>query len=78
MTKKDFKSKTKELITLVKEDLLKESLRLFDSGAINIKEYQNDFRLPKIILNAALDKSMNDWRPLTKESNEAIENLKHF
>lgn len=78
MTKKDFKSKTKKLIKNINEDLIKKSMELFESGGVDTKSYKNTYLLPKIILNVALNKSINNWKVLSPEAIEEVENLEHF
>jgi len=78
MTKKEFTTKTKELIKDCKKEISKESNRLFESGAIDPDDYKNDFVLPKIILTVALENWANNYYMLSKAAKQEVKNLKYF
>ena len=74
MTKTQFTKKTRGLIKNL--DIIKECERLFDSGGIDTKSYEDNYKLPKIILSVALENNVASlifpgWKP-------ERENLKHF
>lgn len=58
--------------------ILKVAIRLLDSGAVDLSNYDNDYRLPKIVLHA-IYKDMQYWRlPTREEDLEAVKNLENF
>ena len=52
--------------------------KLLDCGGIDKADYDNDFRLPKILLYAALDDLKHQRRPLSNDDYKAAYNLSHF
>ena len=78
MTKTQFKKK----ITSMKKDISHyiddESQRLFDSGGVDPISYDNNFLLPKIILTVVFKNLSWQYKPFTKEAQDAVNNLCNF
>lgn len=75
MTKEEFNEKVSELLISVNDVVKYECYKLFKSGVIDVEKYDNDFVLPRIILNVALKKATTAHRPLFKESQEEVKKL---
>lgn len=56
----------------------KEVERLLNSGGIDPEKFENNFRLPKILLCAALHHQVFQYQPNTKEDRSDVTNLTHF
>ena len=56
----------------------KECLRLFECGAINTADYEDNFVLPKIILSVALLNCADQYKPLHEKYLKEQKNLKNF
>jgi hypothetical protein len=62
----------------VQKSLVQEINYLLESGALNPAQYENDFRLPKIVLYAAIMRIADNYSPLPhdtkgkKESNNLV------
>ena len=78
MDKMQFKEKIDGMIPDLIEGIRKECDKLFDSGGIDPKAYQNDWLLPKIILSVAIENQIWQYKPLSPEGKKEIANLKHF
>ena len=63
-----------ELIDCIKKD----TLRLFDSGAVDTESYGNDFALPKIILTVSLENQAYQYMPFSPDYKKAVKNLRKF
>jgi chlorite dismutase len=51
---------------------------LLNSGAIDLEKYENDFRLPKIILSVVLKEASYQYEPLNHMDKKTARNLEHF
>jgi len=78
MTKRQFDRKIAELIRTETKALRAEVNRLCDCGGIDLGSYGDDFRAPKIILTAALERMAENWRPLDHSDKREVDNLRHF
>lgn len=78
MTKTQFKEKLSELIGGLDPYLQKKAKGLIDSGAVDLKNYGDDHRLPKIVLQAALKDAAENFRPPHPLDKKEVENLLHF
>lgn len=58
--------------------LREECARLLESGGVDLEAYENDFRLPKIVLSTALKNEAWQFKPHTKEDQKAAKNLEVF
>jgi len=77
--KYDALKRTNELLAKVQADTAKEIVRLVNSGAIDLAQYSSDYRLPRILLHAALRNVANTYAPLAfdQDAYATIENLTH-
>ncbi len=73
--KKEVERKTRQLIRESAQHMRKNIVRAFNSGAIDITAYGDDFELPKIILGALLREEAFQYKMHTKEGKAAVENL---
>lgn len=79
MDRIDVLAKCDELILRHAVKLREVCKRLVDSGALNLEEYEDNYRLPKIVLSAALRDTAADWRaPRLADDRREIERLSHF
>lgn len=78
LTKTQFKEKFSELAGPLKPYLMKRAEELVDSGAVDLKNYGNDHRPPRIILQAVLKDAAENFRPPHPLDKKEVENLSHF
>ena len=78
MNKTQFNEKFSELTEGLKPYIQKKAKALIDSGAVDLKSYKDDFRLPRIILRVALRDAAENFRPPHPMDKEEVENLSHF
>jgi len=78
MTKKQFEKKTRGLAKVAVKFIEKESLRLFESGGIDTKKYENNYLLPKICLYVALQNTAWQHKPLADSYIKEAKNLLKF
>lgn len=78
-TKEQAMEKIKEMIPDFQEWLLKRCDELLTSGGIDLTGFANDYRLPKIVLTAALaDAGETLYSPRDPISRRIAQNLRHF
>ena len=79
-TKEQCLEKVAEMAAHVSKHIRKKAVQLLNSGAIEPGEYEDNYRLPKIILVACLEHEAYQWGPLdgNKADKRAIVNLRHF
>lgn len=71
--------KINELLDTVRAELLYESTRLLNSGGIDPDQYDDDeFRLAKIVVSAAIDRNSQMVFPVRKEDQRIYKNLKRM
>jgi len=78
MTKKQVLQKAEAMLNDDKKFMLFRIEELLECGGIDKNVYQNDFRLPKILLYAALENLKTQRRPLSKDDYLAACNLRHY
>jgi len=82
MTREQFDEKVKGMMGDVNIYVKKECARLFECGAVNPDDWEDDYLLPKIILIVALENAAGQYKPPTRyldlKFGKEIENLKHF
>jgi hypothetical protein len=78
MRKPEFESKLYEMIGRLPEALKQEADRLWSSRALDPEVYEDDYRLPKIILTVALENMADQWMPLQDQDRKTVKNLRHF
>lgn len=67
MTRKRCKKLIEELIEKTAEDMKQKVDRVFMSGAVNLDSFEEDYRLPKIILYALLQDECYRWKPARRK-----------
>lgn len=75
MTEKQFKAKFRELAKNVSDHAEKKAMQLIRSGAIDLDDYENNYRLPKLVLKAAFNDAVAGYRPLNDNDRETAKNL---
>lgn len=78
MTKKQFKIKFRALSKELKPYIQNKAEELLNSGAVDLKSYENDYRLPKIFLCTILERASTEYRPFHPIDRKEVENLSHF
>lgn len=78
MTKSQFMKKVRELARRTEKDIIDESWRLLNSGAIDLAKYENDYSLPKAVMTVACEKAAWNWHPLSPELKAEAVNLRRF
>lgn len=78
MEKLDLLLKVRELNKSFSEELEKELDKILESGCINLKKYENDFILPKIVFSAILKSESFQFAPMSKEYQQEIKNVSKF
>lgn len=73
--KKEIECKTRQLIRESAQHMRKNIERAFNSGAIDITAYGDDYELPKIIIGALLREESFQYKMHTDEGRKAVENL---
>jgi hypothetical protein len=80
MTQEQFNARFQKLLD--DEDFNKSikdrAARLVSSGAVDLDDYGDGFRLPKIILYAVLKEISNQYLPLTPQEKKTVKNLEYF
>jgi hypothetical protein len=78
ITPEQLKSKIAELKTMSFEMMDNRVEKLLMTGAIELENWENDFRLPKIIMCALAKQLFYDFRPHEKKLREEISNIGMF
>jgi len=68
-------NKCKEMLVDVQQKLVEEIKYMLDSGYLNLEEYDNDYRLPKILLCAALCNVARGYSPIDKKDSRQAKAL---
>lgn len=79
MTEKQLKravaKKTRDMINESAKHMKKNIERAFNSGGINLPDYEDNNILPRIIMTALLKEEMSQYPPIRKEDKKTAENL---
>jgi hypothetical protein len=78
MDKMNFKEKVDAMMPDLIEGIRKECERLFNSSGIDTTKYEDDYRLPKIILTVALENQIRQYSPLSPSDKKEVKNLQYF
>ena len=78
MTKTQFKKKIASMKRDISKCINEETVRLFESGAVDTAAYEDDFMLPKIVMTVALKNLSFQYLPLTPEGKRESLNLERF
>jgi hypothetical protein len=80
MTREQFTAKFQELLD--SPDFMgfinKKAKDILSSGAIDLEDYENDYRLPKIVLCAVLHDMVWQYEPFNDKDKRTVKNLEHF
>ena len=75
MTKKQIRKKIMEMVRDDKKYIQEKVEKALKSRAFDIKDYEDDYRLPKIILHAIYKDLCWQRKPLYKEHSKIAENI---
>jgi hypothetical protein len=75
MTREQFLTKFDELVKENNYRFRVKATAILSSNAVDLESYEDDYRLPKIVLCAVLKSLSNDWSPLLPESKETLESI---
>lgn len=68
----------KELLENVNESVNREVTRLLSTGAIDLDKYEDDYRLPKLLLIVSLENIAKKYSPLSEDGQKELQNLRRF
>ncbi len=74
-TKKQILAMCEELAESVKTEVVHSCIRYLQSGVINLEYFEDNYRLPKIMVTAAIKNAESLFRPLSKENKELAKEL---
>ena len=78
MTKKQLIKKMNELKKENNKFINKKVERILKSGAIDLKSWDDDFRMPKVLMTAICEDLVFQWKPLDKELRKEVQNISSF
>jgi hypothetical protein len=78
MNKKQIRSKVNEMIRTQNEQIRKHIEHLLKSGAIDYLEYEDNYRLPKILMSVTDAHMSKQWEPLDKADKATAKNLNYY
>ncbi|WP_169704386.1 hypothetical protein [Candidatus Kuenenia stuttgartiensis] len=78
MTKKQFGKRFHELTMHLQHYIENKAEWFIESGAIDLKSYKNDHRLPMIILKAILIDASDNFKSLRLADEKEVKNLLNF
>lgn len=80
-TRRNITKRTNELIKNLNKYIKEDVKKLLDSGAINLDEYEDNYKLPKMMIAAILERQAEkEYCPPypTRKDNKEIKNMKCF
>lgn len=78
MTKRQYMSKIRQLIRTQNETILERAEQLWHSGAIEKSDFEDNFLLPKAVMNVLDKEAAEGWRLVDASSRDLMANLRHF
>lgn len=80
MTKEQFTARYQELLNNCDfmEFFNKYAKDILSSGAIDLDRYEDNYRLPKMVLCVALKAASWQYTPLNESDKKTVRNLEHF
>ena len=75
MTKAQFRKKYKELVKRTAKALELFGEVALSSGAIELDDWKDDYRLPKVVVSAGLKDMFGQWRPLNDNDRKEVTNV---
>lgn len=76
MTKTQLKQKVQKMFDEI--DVQKCVDKVIDSGCVDINKWDDDFRLPKIVLSASLKELAFQYEPVDKSDKNEVSNISLF
>jgi len=80
MTKAQFRKNFKSMLPDVRKNLLELAEKALCSGCLDLESEENNYRLPKMVLSAALSEQSFQYKPLynNKQIDREIKNISMF
>jgi len=78
MTRAQLRKKFNELKKQNNEYLSEQLERAIKSGALELKDYDNNFALAKIIMTVACENASKQWHPVFDDYIAELKNLRNF
>jgi hypothetical protein len=82
MTREEFDVRLEELLENIdfKKEMQERISRVLSQGAVNLEQYDDNFRLPKTMLFCAIESFAWQYKPLDfdKELAKEVKNIKYF
>ena len=78
ITKEQFLTKFDELTDTTAEEMRKSARKLLLTGGVNLEQFDDDYRLPKIVACATCHEMSRQWQPLTSEDEKEVANVERF
>jgi len=79
MTITEFNVKVRDLIKELDVDLIKDCVKLAESGGIDLEGFSDNYEAPKIVLKAAMLNYANSiGLPYAERNNKIVKNLESF
>jgi hypothetical protein len=77
-TREQIMAKIDDLLADARTAVHKEAQLLLTSGAVDIDEAEDDYRLPKLLYSAALTRLADSYAPLNAADRQLLKNLSFF
>jgi len=78
MTEKQLWEKYEELLKITTEELRKHLTRILETGRLDLPAYNDDYRLPKMLMSIGLERMAEQWQPPTFEAHMELERLRRI
>ncbi len=78
MDRATFGEKVDSMMPDIMNGIREKCNQLYDSGAVNTDDYEDDFLLPKMCIIVALENQAAKYSPSFAEYKNVIRNLRHF
>ena len=78
LTQEQYLKMCDELSDKTAEAIRAKARTLLKTGAIELSDWDNDYRLPKITLCAICKTMSEQWQPLTDADRKEVDNIEHF
>ena len=73
MTENQFLTKIDELTDTTASDMRAKARKfLKEGGNVNLKNWENDYRFPKIVMTALCKEAAYQWQPLTRADRKEV------
>lgn len=78
MTKEQIRQKIDELLTTNTVEIRKRIEKVLASSCLSLECWEDDYRLPKILMSAVCEEMAFQWYPLNDQDKEELQNIRHF